>query len=190
MLALGSTMALAPAATPLSEERPVESLFPIVGVGASAGGLEALSQLLTHLPDDTGMAFVLVQHLDPKHESRLRELLAKNTSMPVLEATQGLAVAPDHVYIIPPNTKMSLAGGCLHLAPRGASPLLPIDQFSQSLAEERAAGVRGRAPAVGSAGGGGGRGGGGRCGPPHDGLLPPPSNTPPAPPKGAARSGC
>src|SRR5262249_49910467 len=70
------------------------SPFPIVGMGASAGGLEALIQVLSHLPIDTGMAFVLVQHLDPKHESRLPDLLGRATSMPVVEATHGVAVRP------------------------------------------------------------------------------------------------
>src|SRR5262245_29061873 len=74
-----------------------KGLFPIIGVGASAGGLEAFSDLLAHLPDNTGMAFVLVQHLEPKHESRLRDILAKSTPMPVLEATHGMVVEPNHV---------------------------------------------------------------------------------------------
>src|SRR5215831_16072499 len=87
------------------DERDGHSPFPIVGIGASAGGLEALSQLLSNLPTNTGMAFMLVQHLDPRHESRLPELLARATRMPVLEAAQGLEVRPDHVYVIPPNTK-------------------------------------------------------------------------------------
>jgi len=121
----------------------VDDAFPIVGVGASAGGLEAFSQLLAHLPDDTGMAFVLVQHLDPRHESRLGDLLAKHTGMPVIEAVQGLAVAPDHVYLIPPNTRMTVSGGILHLAPRSASPHLPIDDFFTSLAEDRPMGALG-----------------------------------------------
>ena len=136
-------MTLAPIDSFLPEEWPVDAPFPIVGIGASAGGLEAFGQLLTHLPDDTGMAFVLVQHLDPKHESRLRDLLARTTGMPLLEATQGLAVAPDHVYIIPPNTRMTLAGGFLQLAPRGPSPHLPIDHFFRSLAEDRPTGAVG-----------------------------------------------
>src|SRR4051812_8259610 len=83
--------------------------FPIVGVGASAGGLEAFTQLLANTPADTGMAFVLVQHLDPHHQSRLAELLSRATRMPVLEATDGLAVRPDHVYVIPPNANMAIA---------------------------------------------------------------------------------
>src|SRR5579885_118241 len=93
--------------------------FPVVGVGASAGGLEAFGQLLGAVPDDTGMAFVLVQHLDPKHESKLGELLARATRMPVIEATQGLAIRPNHVYVIPPNTYLAVAGGILQVTPRG-----------------------------------------------------------------------
>src|SRR5262249_11602191 len=96
-------------------ERDGHSPFPIVGVGASAGGLEALSQLLSNLPTNIGMAFVVVQHLDPRHESRLPELLARATQMPVLEAAQGIAVRPNQVYVIPPNTKMALAKGILHV---------------------------------------------------------------------------
>ncbi|MGH8611846.1 MAG: chemotaxis protein CheB, partial [Gammaproteobacteria bacterium] len=72
------------------DERPENGKFPVVGIGASAGGLEAFSQFLAHLPDDTGMGFVLVQHLDPKHESKLGDLLAKSTRMPVQEAAQDL----------------------------------------------------------------------------------------------------
>jgi two-component system CheB/CheR fusion protein len=71
--------------------------FPIVGVGASAGGLEAFRQFLQALPGDTGMAFLLVQHLDPQHESLLPELLAPLTSMPVVTVSDGLAVRPEHV---------------------------------------------------------------------------------------------
>src|SRR5580658_1344078 len=75
----------------------------IVAIGASAGGIEALTELMTHLPSNTGMAFVLVQHLDPKHHSILTELLARQTAMPVTEVSEGLAVKADHVYVIPPN---------------------------------------------------------------------------------------
>ena len=77
---------------------------PIVGVGASAGGLEAFSQLLEHLPDDTGMAYVFVQHLDPQHASLLTELLARKSHMPVTQVIDETAVAANHVYVIPPNT--------------------------------------------------------------------------------------
>jgi two-component system CheB/CheR fusion protein len=75
--------------------------FPIVGIGASAGGLEAFSELLRQLPLQTGMAFVLVQHLDPKHSSELREILARTTKIPVSEVTDGTVVRPDHIYVIP-----------------------------------------------------------------------------------------
>jgi two-component system CheB/CheR fusion protein len=108
-------------------ERDGHSPFPIVGISASAGGLEAFRQFLAHLPPEPGMAFVLVQHLDPRHESRLSDLLAKTTSMPVLEATHGLAVRPNQVYIIPPNANMAIAEGILRISPRseGRGPHLP-----------------------------------------------------------------
>src|SRR5690349_7341531 len=92
--------------------------WPIVGIGASAGGLEAVTQLLKQLPASTGMAFVLVQHLDPNHSSELADLLAVHTSMPVSEAADGLTVAPDHFYVIPPNSQMTIRGGVLRLTPR------------------------------------------------------------------------
>src|SRR5580704_6802898 len=75
----------------------------VVAIGASAGGIEALSELINCLPTDTGMAFVLVQHLDPKHHSLLTELLARKTAMPVTEVSEGLVVQPNRVYVIPPN---------------------------------------------------------------------------------------
>ncbi len=114
--------------------------FPVVGIGASAGGLEAFSQLLRALPEHTGMAFVLVQHLDPTHESQLGGLLAKMTRLPVLEAADGQALQPDHVYVIAPNTSLSLtAEGVLRVEPRAEArgPHLPIDHFFRSLAEQR-----------------------------------------------------
>ena len=118
---------------------PAHTPFPIVGIGASAGGLEAFTQLISSLPDDTGMAFVLVQHLDPRHESRLADLLAKSTSMAVTEVIQGVRVEPNHVYVIPPNTSIALAGGVLHITPRegGRVPHLPIDYLFRSLAEDQ-----------------------------------------------------
>ncbi|HXW13469.1 MAG TPA: chemotaxis protein CheB, partial [Terriglobia bacterium] len=119
--------------------------FPIVGIGASAGGLEAFTQLLAGLPRKSGMAFVLVQHLAPKHESALRELLSRATEIPVSEVVNGMAVQPDHVYVIPPNVNMGILNGYLHLMPRApAQPHLPINFFLTSLAEElgnRAIGV-------------------------------------------------
>src|SRR2546423_1756971 len=94
---------------------PQSAAFAVVGIGASAGGLEAASLLLGQLPGNTGMAFVLIQHLDPKHESNLGRILAKATPIPVQEATQGLAVQPNNVYVIPRNTTMTVADGVLQL---------------------------------------------------------------------------
>ncbi len=113
--------------------------LPIVGIGASAGGLETFSQLLQELPPHTGMAYVLIQHLDPKHESMLTNLLTKTTAMPVVEATDGLAVEADHVYVIPPNTNLGILHGTLHLMPRGDphKQHLPVDYFLCSLAEDK-----------------------------------------------------
>ena len=120
--------------------------FPIVGVGASAGGLEAFRSLLQAVPAKTGMAFVLVQHLDPEHESLLTRLLSNATRMPVTEVTEGVTVEPDRVYVIPPNKALGIRNGDLHLlARRRQDPKhMPIDAFFQSLAENegnRAIGV-------------------------------------------------
>src|SRR5207245_5394249 len=92
--------------------------FPVAGIGASAGGLEAFRQLLEHLPVDPGMAFVLVSHLDPTHKSILAELLARSTRLPVSEVSDGMKVEPDHGYVMPPNTSMARAEGVLHRRPR------------------------------------------------------------------------
>src|ERR1700694_4069832 len=92
--------------------------FPVVGVGASAGGLEAFTKLLQHLPADTGMAFVLVQHLDPKHESILASLLSRATKMTVREAANQTRVEPNHVYVMPPNSNMTIMDSMLHLTRR------------------------------------------------------------------------
>ena len=113
--------------------------FPIVGIGASAGGLEAASVFLKALPARTGMAVVIVQHLAPQHESALAQLLSKATAMPVLEVSQGTAVERDHVYVIPPDKIMTIQDGVLNLIPRqrAAVPHHPIDEFLTSLARER-----------------------------------------------------
>lgn len=113
--------------------------FPIVGVGASAGGLEAFTELLTHLPPDTGMGFVLVQHLDPQHESALPQLLARATTMPVRQVTQNLCVQPDCVYTIPPNATLCIDRGVLKLQPRRATrtPHRSVDYFLESLAQDQ-----------------------------------------------------
>src|SRR5215470_6133185 len=137
--------AQAGAARSAAASKPAKQTNPrpnsIVGVGASAGGLEAFEQLLAALAEDTGMAFVLVQHLAPKHESILSELLAKSTRMPVVEVTEGVRVEPNHVYVIPPNKDMSVMDGVLHLTPLSADRArrMPIDMFFRSLAEDQQA---------------------------------------------------
>ncbi len=112
--------------------------FPVVGIGASAGGLEAFNAFLKALPADTGMAFVLIQHMDPKHESVLTALLQRATAMPVREVVDGMAVEANHVYVIPPNALMTISKGVLALAPRNPNSLrnLPIDHFLCSLADD------------------------------------------------------
>ena len=115
------------------------AVFPIVGIGASAGGLEAFNEFLDHLAPDLGMAYVLVQHLDPKHHSILASLLAGRTRMPVSEAGDGMRVEPDHVYVIPPNTNLAILGGVLHLMPPAETraPQLTVDYFLRSLAQDQ-----------------------------------------------------
>ncbi len=111
--------------------------FPIVGIGASAGGLEAFRRLLGALPIDTGMAYILVQHLDPRHESVLAELLSHATRMAVAEVKRDVRVEPNRVYVIPPSEDIVLADGMLKLVPRNqtGSSHMPIDSFLRSLAE-------------------------------------------------------
>ena len=113
--------------------------FLIAGVGASAGGVEAFTELLTNLPADTGMAFVLIQHLDPKHESLLSALLAKKSTMPVVEVRKGMKLEPNHVYVIPPNATMTISDHSLQLEKRietSGTPM-PVDLFMRSLAEQQ-----------------------------------------------------
>src|SRR6266568_721159 len=110
--------------------------FPVVGIGASAGGLEAFTKLLQKLPADTGMAVVLIQHLDPKHESILASLLSRATRMPVHEVVNETRVEPNHVYVIPRNTNMRVVDSMLLLTRRidSGEQHMPIDYFLQSLA--------------------------------------------------------
>ena len=89
--------------------------FPVVGIGASAGGLEALEQFLAHVPEASGMAFVIVQHLDPMHKGVMPELLQRATTLKVVQAKERLQVEPNCVYVIPPNKDMSILHGVLHL---------------------------------------------------------------------------
>ena len=127
----------APVAAAAPGRDPIRSRLTVVGLGASAGGLEAFTRLLEHLPANTGNAFVFVQHLDPTHESYLPDLLSRATKMPVVEARDGLAVRHDRVYVMPSNVRMSIAGEVLKLQPRRAvaGPHLPIDDFFRSMAE-------------------------------------------------------
>ena len=119
--------------------------IPIAGIGASAGGLEAITSLLSHLPSNTGIALVVVQHLDPTHPSALSEALKKATRMPVEEARNGVAVEKSHVYVIPPTADLGLLQGKIALVPRAGTPRphMPIDYFFRALAAERGSGAIG-----------------------------------------------
>ena len=129
-----SAVAIAPA----GEERAESTCPTIVGIGASAGGLEAFTELISHLPDDTGMAFVLIQHLDPKHDSHLTELLSKESRMPVAEVTGETRVEANHIYVIPPRRNLGISAGVLHTPPRPANGCnMPVDAFFRDLAADR-----------------------------------------------------
>ena len=121
----------------------VNGSFPIVAIGASAGGLEAYKEFFLALPLDTGMAFVLIQHLDPSHESMLTGIIAKTTTMPVEEVKSGVTIRPNRVYVIPPNALMALAGSVFQLSPRGKAPdrHLAVNFFMHSVAQERKSGA-------------------------------------------------
>src|ERR1041385_6453162 len=112
--------------------------FPVVGIGASAGGIEAFTEMFRHLPPGTGMGFVVVTHLDPTHDSILSELLSRKTNMPVMQVVDGVAVRPNSIYVIPPNALMEMRNGALKLLPRSAHEQhMPVDCFLRSLAAER-----------------------------------------------------
>jgi two-component system, chemotaxis family, CheB/CheR fusion protein len=141
---------MAPKSTRKARQHPpskVESSFPpdekdgflIVAIGASAGGIEAFSELIRNLPSDTGMAFVLVQHLDPKHHSILTELVSRETAMQVAEVKDGMVVEPNHVYVIPPNATLTISESALGLGPREQShgQRMVVDKFMRSLAEDQ-----------------------------------------------------
>ena len=110
-----------------------------MGLGASAGGLDAFQKFFSRMPANTGMAFVLVQHLDPHHPSILPELLRKATRMSVDQANDETPVQPDHVYVIPPNASLTIEGGVLRVRPveGDSGPRLPIDRLFASLAEDQ-----------------------------------------------------
>jgi len=144
LIETSSELGLEQGKTPAAERRSnfasqANASFPIVGIGASAGGLEALEQFLASVPAGNGMAFVIVQHLDPTHKGIMSELLQRGTGMKVVQVKDHTKVAPDCVYVIPPNKDMSILHGVLHLlepiAPRGLR--LPIDFFLRSLAQDQ-----------------------------------------------------
>lgn len=119
---------------------------PIVGIGASAGGLEALDAFFTHVPLESGIGFVVIQHQDPTYKGMLPELLQRSTAIKVVAASNRIKVKPNCIYVIPPNKDLSILHGTLYLLdpvdPRGLR--LPIDFFLRALADdqrERAAGV-------------------------------------------------
>jgi hypothetical protein len=122
-------------------ELPEDRAFPVVGIGASAGGVAAFEAFFSGMPadSDTGMAFVLVQHLSPDHKSLLRDLVKRYTRMQVYEVEDGMRVEPDSAYIIPPNRDMAFVDGTRRLLepsePRGLR--LPIDFFLRSLAQDQ-----------------------------------------------------
>ncbi|HEY1679901.1 MAG TPA: chemotaxis protein CheB [Candidatus Sulfotelmatobacter sp.] len=113
--------------------------FPIVAIGASAGGLEAFSNLLRSLPEEPGIALIFIPHLDPTHESAMVELLSRTTRLPVVQATERMRVAVNKVYVLPPNSDMTISDGVLRLVRREASRghHMPIDSFFRSLAEDQ-----------------------------------------------------
>src|SRR5437868_11704834 len=131
---------------PNTNGRERRELFPVVGIGGSAGGLEAFSSLLSRLPEKTGMAFVFVQHLDPHHDSTLGEILSRATKIRVTDASEGMVVERNHIYVIPSNKELIIKDGHLRLSPRMEvrGPHRTIDLFFKSLAEDcadRAIGV-------------------------------------------------
>ena len=123
----------------LEVEEDKQGYFAIAAIGASAGGLEACKQILRNLPTDTGMGFVLIQHLAPLHDSQLSEILQHATDMPVQEAKEGMKIIPNAVYVIPPNTLMTIDQGILKLEPRRRvrGKYMVIDGFFSSLAADR-----------------------------------------------------
>jgi two-component system CheB/CheR fusion protein len=125
--------------TTLSDRATSRLPFAIAGIGASAGGLEALSDLLAHLPRETGMAIVILQHLDPTHESHLGQLLARATKIPVLDIATGMRPEPDFIYVLPANASVTLRDGQFKLGGRlpANGPMMPIDVFFRSLAIEQ-----------------------------------------------------
>jgi len=126
--------------TPPEETTPSEAKnFHIIGIGASAGGLEALEQLVSNMPPDSGIAFVITQHLDPTAHSSMPEILSRCTKMPARVASNGLKVEPNSIYLVPPGKSMSIQTCMLYLPELVQPPAfkLPIDFFFRSLSKEK-----------------------------------------------------
>ncbi|MDP9360479.1 MAG: hypothetical protein M3P29_03400, partial [Acidobacteriota bacterium] len=133
---------------PLTSDRGVASVpvasIRVVGIGASAGGLDAFIELVSAIPVETGLAFVLIQHLDPRHDSMLVDILAGAAAIPVQEVVDGMRIERDHVYVIPPDTQMTVQDDVLRLVPRTSKvPHRPLDSFFYSLAKDRKSGAIG-----------------------------------------------
>jgi two-component system, chemotaxis family, CheB/CheR fusion protein len=122
---------------PSSKSKKTSKFFPIAAIGASAGGLEAVSELVTHLPNDTGMAFVYIQHLDPTHKSLLPEIIGRLTKMKVQNAEHLMPIRPNNIYIIPQDKDLYIIDGVLTLNQRQPKPAInmPVDKFFKSLAD-------------------------------------------------------
>src|SRR3954447_16281547 len=135
------TKSLPPAPRPDSDDRALQdyaqSIFPIAGVGASAGGIEAVSALLQGLPNNPGFAVVIVQHQEPRRISGIAQILGRATSLPVIEVHQNEEVLADHIYIAPPFADVTITGGVLHLGTPETRAAMPIDLFFESLAEDQ-----------------------------------------------------
>jgi two-component system CheB/CheR fusion protein len=129
-----------PALNPPAEEQAGASdqLFAVVGIGASAGGLEALTEFFQALDPNSGLAFVVVSHLDPERKSALGDILARSSRLPVGEVAEGIAVVPNHVYVMPASKEVTITDGVLHLAarPEPRAPHMPVDIFLRSLAAD------------------------------------------------------
>src|SRR5260370_12657736 len=130
--------------SPAGEDPPSKAAthsgsFPVVAIGASAGGLEAYTEFFKALPANTGMAFVVVQHLDPNHRSLLADIISKTAKMPVEEVTSGQKLKPNCAYVIPPNTLMAIVDGSFTLTPRGKEPRqhLSVNFFMTALPQDR-----------------------------------------------------
>src|SRR5260370_26330525 len=104
----------------MNKKTLISHSFPIAAIGASAGGLEAFTLLLSHLPEDSGIAYVFIPHLDPKHESMMADIISRKTSIPVSEAQEGVRVEQNHIYVIPPDKNISLVDGAVKLSPRAS----------------------------------------------------------------------